>query len=162
MIRNARNQFFITDPFIVDTTAEMDLVLPTTIEGVQCLNKENNKYYVKIGNSWIELTGSGGGSAWGGITGTLANQADLQSALDAKSNTHTHPYASDVHGHTKADVGLGNADNTSDVNKPVSTATQSALDGKLDDAQFSGLAKITVSITQPSSPSLGDLWVDTN
>jgi hypothetical protein len=31
---------------------------------------------------------------------------------------------------TKADVGLGNADNTSDVNKPISTATQTALDGK--------------------------------
>nr|MDA3807999.1 hypothetical protein [Thiomicrorhabdus sp.] len=31
-----------------------------------------------------------------------------------------------------ADVNLGNADNTSDVNKPVSTAQQTALDGKLD------------------------------
>ena len=31
---------------------------------------------------------------------------------------------------TKADVGLGNADNTSDANKPVSTATQTALDLK--------------------------------
>ena len=32
----------------------------------------------------------------------------------------------------KSDVGLGNVDNTSDANKPVSTATQTALDGKLD------------------------------
>jgi hypothetical protein len=31
---------------------------------------------------------------------------------------------------TKEDVGLGNVDNTSDANKPVSTATQSALDAK--------------------------------
>lgn len=31
---------------------------------------------------------------------------------------------------TKADVGLGNVDNTSDLNKPISTATQTALDGK--------------------------------
>jgi hypothetical protein len=31
---------------------------------------------------------------------------------------------------TKATVGLGSADNTSDANKPVSTATQAALDGK--------------------------------
>lgn len=30
----------------------------------------------------------------------------------------------------KADVGLGNVDNTSDASKPVSTATQTALDGK--------------------------------
>lgn len=32
----------------------------------------------------------------------------------------------------KADVGLGNVDNTSDSNKPVSTATQTALNGKVD------------------------------
>lgn len=31
----------------------------------------------------------------------------------------------------KSDVGLGNVDNTSDADKPVSTATQTALDGKL-------------------------------
>ena len=31
---------------------------------------------------------------------------------------------------TKADVGLGNVDNTSDANKPVSTAMQTALNGK--------------------------------
>lgn len=32
--------------------------------------------------------------------------------------------------YTKAQVGLGNVDNTSDLNKPVSTATQTALNGK--------------------------------
>ena len=32
--------------------------------------------------------------------------------------------------YTKSDVGLGNVDNTSDLNKPISTATQNALDGK--------------------------------
>lgn len=32
---------------------------------------------------------------------------------------------------TKSAVGLGNVDNTSDANKPISTATQTALDGKL-------------------------------
>lgn len=31
---------------------------------------------------------------------------------------------------TKADVGLGNVDNTSDTDKPISTATQTALNGK--------------------------------
>lgn len=32
---------------------------------------------------------------------------------------------------TKSDLGLGNVDNTSDLNKPVSTATQAALDAQL-------------------------------
>ena len=35
-------------------------------------------------------------------------------------------------GFTKSDVGLSNVDNTSDANKPVSTATQTALDLKQD------------------------------
>jgi hypothetical protein len=39
------------------------------------------------------------------------------------------------HSVTKAQVGLGSVDNTSDADKPVSTATQTALDGKVDDAQ---------------------------
>lgn len=33
---------------------------------------------------------------------------------------------------TKGDVGLGNVDNTSDVNKPISSATQTALNAKYD------------------------------
>ena len=37
------------------------------------------------------------------------------------------------HGTTKTDVGLANVDNTSDLNKPVSNATQTALNAKKDD-----------------------------
>ena len=40
----------------------------------------------------------------------------------------------------KAAVGLNNVDNTSDLGKPISTATQSALDGKLGVAEAFGLA----------------------
>jgi len=41
---------------------------------------------------------------------------------------------------TKADVGLGNVDNTSDANKPVSTAQQTALDDKVDKVSGKGLS----------------------
>jgi len=40
-------------------------------------------------------------------------------------------------GLTKSDVGLGNVDNTTDANKPISTATQTALDLKLASATAS-------------------------
>ena len=40
--------------------------------------------------------------------------------------------------YTKAQVGLGNVDNTSDANKPISTATKTALDGK--QAKITGAA----------------------
>jgi|ETNvirnome_2_300_1030623.scaffolds.fasta_scaffold00088_28 hypothetical protein len=36
---------------------------------------------------------------------------------------------------TKSDVGLSNVDNTSDINKPISNATQTALGSKIDDSQ---------------------------
>ena len=36
------------------------------------------------------------------------------------------------HGTTKSDLSLGNVDNTSDLDKPISTATQTALDNKYD------------------------------
>ncbi len=41
---------------------------------------------------------------------------------------------------TKADLGLGNIDNTSDANKPISTATQTALDSKVDKEADKGLS----------------------
>lgn len=47
---------------------------------------------------------------------------------------------------TKTDVGLSAVDNTSDTNKPISTATQTALDGK---------ASSTISITGTHSLSGG-------
>lgn len=45
------------------------------------------------------------------------------------------------HGVTKAQVGLGSVDNTSDIDKPVSTATQDALDLKAnaEDAVLTGI-----------------------
>lgn len=40
----------------------------------------------------------------------------------------------------KSDIGLGNVDNTSDINKPISTATQTALDLKVDTEAGKGLS----------------------
>lgn len=48
----------------------------------------------------VNITGGGGGGAWGSITGTLSDQTDLQTALDAKldgNGTATYiPFYSDV------------------------------------------------------------------
>lgn len=38
-----------------------------------------------------------------------------------------------------ADLGLGNVDNTSDLDKPISTDTQTALDGKVDTSSSSSI-----------------------
>ncbi len=57
---------------------------------------------------------------------------------------------------TKSDVGLSNVDNTSDLNKPISSATQIALDNKADKSQVltnvPANAKFTDTIyTHPSN-----------
>ena len=52
--------------------------------------------------------------------------------------------------YTKSDVGLGNVDNTSDVNKPISTATQIALDSK------QGSLTLTTTGTSGASTLIGD------
>lgn len=54
------------------------------------------------------------------------------------------------HNVTKAQVGLSNVDNTSDAAKPVSTATQTALNKKLDnsgDKTFDGNLTVTGNLT---------------
>jgi predicted heme/steroid binding protein len=49
---------------------------------------DNNKIYRWSGSAYIEVSPTVG-TIWGGITGTLANQTDLQSALDAKQDDIT-------------------------------------------------------------------------
>jgi hypothetical protein len=66
----------------------------------------------------------------------------VSQALDLLANTFSGfvPSSRQINGYaltsdvnlTKTDVGLGNVDNTSDLDKPISTSTQSALDGKED------------------------------
>ena len=58
---------------------------------------------------------------------TEAQVQDVQDNLDAHEADTANP-----HNVTKDQVGLGNVDNTSDATKPVSTAQQTALDGKMD------------------------------
>lgn len=66
------------------------------------------------------------------------SEAKLDTALATKINSTPASPVSSVAGKTgdvsltKTDVGLTNVDNTSDTDKPVSTATQTALGTKLD------------------------------
>jgi hypothetical protein len=63
------------------------------------------------------------------------------SALQAKTTNlsysgGTSTFSGTVAGVSKGMVGLGNVDNTSDLNKPISTLTQAALDGKQNSLSF--------------------------
>jgi len=57
----------------------------------------------------------------------IADTSGLQAALDLKAPLASPAFTGTVTGVTKAMVGLGSADNTSDASKPVSTAQQAAI-----------------------------------
>ena len=70
---------------------------------------------------------------------------------------------------TKTDIGLSNVDNTSDANKPVSTATQTALDGKVDEnATITGATKTKITydakglVTSGADATTADIADSTN
>lgn len=82
------------------------------------------------------------------VTASLAgkaNSADLDNVFTIASDAV--PKTTTVAGKAltgnitlaKGDVGLGSVDNTSDANKPVSTAQQTALNGKVNTADVAGL-----------------------
>ena len=77
--------------------------------------KENKTKYILesgIENANWKVDGSGGGSG-GGAVDSVAGKTGVVTLV-------------------KGDVGLGNVDNTSDLSKPISTATQTALNTKVD------------------------------
>lgn len=88
--------------------------------------------------------------------------AEAQAKVDAHANLTNNP-----HSVTKAQVGLGNVDNTSDLDKPISTATQDALDLKADISSLGDLALLdTVNTAQIDNNSvdntkLADMAADT-
>ena len=86
----------------------------------------------------INPTGGGPVSA-SDITGTLS----MAQGGTGKSN------AADV----RTDLGLGNVNNTSDANKPVSSATQTALDAKAATTDLPIIKKVRVTTGEVSAGS---------
>ena len=66
-----------------------------------------------------------------GETSSTAYAGDKGKQTTDTLNSHLINYLN-PHQVTKAQVGLGNVDNTSDISKPISTAVQNALDTKVD------------------------------
>jgi hypothetical protein len=83
----------------------------------------------------------------------------LSTSLGLKANIDSPTFTGTVSGITKSMVGLGNVDNTSDANKPVSTAAQTALDLKAPLANptftgtVSGITKAMVGLANVDNTS---------
>ena len=86
-------------------------------------------------------------------------EKEIQEKLKAHADNTNNP-----HKVTKAQLGLGNVDNTSDINKPISTAVQTALNSKADDEHthtltdnnIMGVLPISKGGTGTSNPDIID------
>jgi len=114
------------------------------------------------GENWVNSTlddtydayGAAATAATNAATALINHEADttnIHGIVDTSilvtttgTQTLTNKTITSPQGLAKGDVGLGNVNNTSDENKPVSTATQSALDLKapLDSPTFTGTVTV--------------------
>jgi hypothetical protein len=81
--------------------------------------------------------------------------ANLTTDLGAKAPIANPTFTGTVSGVTKSMVGLSNVDNTSDANKPISSATQTALNGKISSSSgTAGDLTVTGVLRVPGSVGL--------
>jgi hypothetical protein len=90
-------------------------------------------------------------------TSTLSNRIDLKSntsdvttSLALKAPLASPTFTGTVSGITKTMVGLANVDNTSDVNKPVSTAAQAELDLKANASDVTTSLALKAPLASPT------------
>lgn len=97
-----------------------------------------------LADSSITVIGTSGLTGGGDLTANRTISLDAASIASlAKADTAVQPA-----GLTKDAVGLGNVDNTSDLTKPISTATQTALNLKADASKA-----VRVDVSQPLTPA---------
>jgi len=83
--------------------------------------------------------------------------ATITTALSAKAPLASPTFTGTVSGITKTMVGLGSVDNTTDAAKPISTATQTALDLKINKSLFDAKGDLLVASADdtPAKLSIG-------
>lgn len=114
-----------------------NIKLYSDAEHQNVITGESGKIYVDITGSdsayqfrWTgtQFTVVGAPTVIGEVTGTAFDGARGK-ALENKTDSHI-GNTLNPHNVTKAQIGLENVDNTSDINKPISNAVQIALDNK--------------------------------
>lgn len=109
---------------------------------------DDNKTFRWSGSVYVEISAS---LALGETSGTAYRGDRGKIAYDHSQDATTNP-----HSVTKTQVGLANVDNTSDTNKPVSTAQQTAIDGKVSDVAYDATSWNDVAGVAPSKNAVRD------
>jgi hypothetical protein len=133
----------------VDNTSDLNKPISTATQ--TALDTKIDKNSVITGATKTKITYDAKGLVTAGTDADIADISGLQTALNAKQATlvsgtniktieNQSLLGSGNIDLDKSDFGLGNVDNTSDANKPISTATQTALDNKVDKVVGKGLS----------------------
>lgn len=112
LLKIAEDEYLLLHP---ETDAE---IVKLAVEGIQADN---------VADALVELNKNIAAITGGGVVTGVKGSAEAEYRL---GNVNITP----------ANIGLGNVDNTSDANKPVSTAQQTALDKKEDKTNLKALA----------------------
>lgn len=96
-----------------------------------------NDLAVKTATGWLKIDNSDTEAVWGGISGTLSNQTDLQSALDGKAasthaSQHQHGGADEVATATAAANAIPKADGTGVLDGAWIADASTTVKGKVE------------------------------
>jgi hypothetical protein len=113
----------------------------------------------------IQLAGDLAGTAAAPTVPGLAlkaNTTEVNTSLALKAPIASPTFTGTVSGITKSMVGLGSVDNTTDAAKPISTATQAALDQKANSADLATLTTTVNANTASITANTGDILLKAN
>ena len=124
---NVNNTTDLNKPISTATQTALNLKADKTYVDSGLSTKVNNVTYTNDINN-LQTTIDNLTSSSDAAIDLKADKAYVDDNLDLKANIASPTFTGVVGGITKGMVGLSNVDNTSDINKPISSATQSALD----------------------------------
>lgn len=125
-VDDTKEGYLYEGKFYKDATHETEI--PAMSDAIY-IDLATNKTYRWSGSDYVEV---GGGGVALGETSETAYRGDRGKTAYDHSQTTGNP-----HGTSKSDIGLGNVDNTSDNDKPVSTPQQAAINVKEDKFRYS-------------------------
>jgi hypothetical protein len=136
-----------------DVSSATGAISIDNLTDVTITSASNGQFLKWNGSAWVNDAIDLGTDTTGSYVASLVAGANI--TLTDNSGEGATPTIA-VSGLTSSSVGLGNVDNTSDANKPVSTATQTALDLKANLASPTFTGTVTLPNSTVTTAMLAD------
>lgn len=135
---------------VANAAARTALIVAAGDVGKYCWQLDDNTEWMLTNHSpmtWLQRGAQGPTGPSGSGSGDMLKSENLSGLANYTT--------------ARSNLGLGNVDNTSDLNKPISTATQTALDGKSatshnHDGVYATTGHTHTGVYQPASANLDE------